>query len=47
MSLREFGVNGTNYKITLTEQVISRVNSLKALYNVAYEDPESFERCQC
>ena len=43
MSLREFGVNGTNYRITLTEQVISRVNNLKALYNVAYEDPESFE----
>ena len=43
MSLREFGVNGTNYKITLTDQVISRVNNLKALYNVAYEDPESFE----
>ena len=43
MSLSEFGVNGTNYKIVLTEQVINQVNSLKHLYNAAYEDPESFE----
>ncbi len=43
MSLKEFDVNGTNYKIVLTEQVISHVNNLKDLYNAAYEDPESFE----
>ncbi|MDH3312796.1 MAG: hypothetical protein OEM28_06575 [Nitrosopumilus sp.] len=43
MSSKEFDVNGTDYRIVLTEQVISHVNNLKSLYNVAYEDPESFE----
>ncbi len=43
MSSREFSVNGNDYVIVLTEQVIGQVNSLKSLYNVAYEDPESFE----
>ena len=43
MSSKEFDVNGTDYKIMLTEQVISHMNNLKSLYNVAYEDPESFE----
>lgn len=43
MSSKEFEVNGTDYRIMLTEQVIGHVNNLKNLYNVAYEDPESFE----
>jgi len=43
MSLKEFEVNGTDYKVVLTDQVISHVNNLKELYNTAYEDPESFE----
>ena len=43
MSSNEFDVNGTDYKIVITEQVIGHVNSLKDLYNAAYEDPESFE----
>ncbi len=43
MSTKEFDVNGTDYKIVITEQVIGHVNNLKELYNVAYEDPESFE----
>ena len=43
MSSKEFKVNGTDYRIVLTEQVISHVNNLKNLYNAAYEDPESFE----
>ncbi|MBT8173766.1 MAG: hypothetical protein KJO99_05125 [Nitrosopumilus sp.] len=43
MSSKEFDVNGTDYKIVLTEQVIGHVNNLKSLYNAAYEDPESFE----
>ena len=43
MSAKEFDVNGTDYKIVITEQVIGHVNSLKDLYNAAYEDPESFE----
>ena len=43
MSAKEFDVNGTDYSITLTDQVIGHVNNLKNLYNAAYEDPESFE----
>ncbi len=43
MSSKEFEVNGTDYKVVLTDQVIGHVNNLKELYNVAYEDPESFE----
>ena len=43
MSSKEFAVNGTDYKVMLTDQVIGQVNNLKNLYNAAYEDPESFE----
>jgi len=43
MSSKEFAVNGTDYKVVLTDQVIGQVNNLKELYNAAYEDPESFE----
>ena len=43
MSSKEFEVNGTDYKIVLTDQVVGHVNNLKNLYNAAYEDPESFE----
>ena len=43
MSSKEFEVNGTDYKVVLTDQVIGQVNNLKNLYNTAYEDPESFE----
>jgi len=43
MSAKEVDVNGTEYRILLTDQVIGHVNNLKNLYNAAYEDPESFE----
>ncbi|RMW40138.1 MAG: hypothetical protein EA446_00070 [Nitrosopumilus sp.] len=43
MSSKEFDVNGTDYKIVITDQVIGHVNNLKNLYNSTYEDPESFE----
>jgi biopolymer transport protein ExbB/TolQ len=43
MSAKQFDVNGTEYRIVLTDQVIGNVNNLKNLYNEAYEDPESFE----
>ena len=36
--------NGTEFTVTLTDQIINQVNSLKKLYNAAYEDPESFEQ---
>ena len=44
MSSKQIEVNGTDFRITLTDQVINQVNSLKSLYNTAYEDPESFEQ---
>lgn len=43
MSSKEFEVNGTDYKVVLTDQIIGHVNNLKDLYNATYEDPESFE----
>ena len=43
MSSKEFEVNGTDYKIVISDQVIGHINNLKNLYNSAYEDPESFE----
>lgn len=44
MLTKEIIVNGTEYRLTLTDQLINQVNNLKSLYNVAYEDPESFEQ---
>jgi len=43
MSAKQVDVNGTEYRIIITDQVIGNVNNLKNLYNAAYEDPESFE----
>ena len=43
MSTKQVEVNGTDYRIVLTDQVVGQVNNLKNLYNAAYEDPESFE----
>ena len=44
MSTKEIEVNGTGFRIILTDQIINQVNSLKSLYSAAYEDPESFEQ---
>lgn len=44
MITKEISVNGTEYRLTLTDQLINQVNNLKSLYNAAYEDPESFEQ---
>jgi len=44
MSSKEIEVNGTGFRIILTDQIINQVNSLKSLYSTAYEDPESFEQ---
>lgn len=44
MITKEIIVNGNEYRITLTDQLVNQVNNLKSLYNVAYEDPESFEQ---
>ena len=44
MLTHEIEVNETKYTIVITDQIINQVNNLKSLYNVAYEDPESFEQ---
>ncbi len=43
MIIQEITLNGKKYRLTLTDQSLSDVRRLKALYNAAYEDPESFE----
>ena len=44
MITKQVEVNGTSFRVTLTDQVINQVNNLKDLYAAAYEDPESFEQ---
>lgn len=44
MITKQIEVNGTSFRLTLTDQVISQVNNLKSLYSAAYEDPESFDQ---
>ena len=44
MITKEIQVNGTVFRLTLTDPIISQVKNLKSLYNTAYEDPESFEQ---
>ena len=44
MITKEIEVNGTEFRLTLTDQVIEQVNNLKSLYSMAYEDPESFDQ---
>ena len=44
MLTHEIEVNETEYTIVITDQIVNQVNNLKSLYNVAYEDPESFEQ---
>ena len=43
MITKEIEINGSKFKITLTDQVISQVDNLKSLYATAAEDPEIFE----
>jgi len=44
MISKQIEVNGTSFRLTLTDQVIGQVKNLKSLYSTAYEDPESFEQ---
>ena len=44
MITKEIQVSGITFRLTLTDPIISQVKNLKALYNTAYEDPESFEQ---
>ena len=44
MSTKEFEVNGTGFRVILTDQIINQVNDLKSLYSANYDDPESFEK---
>jgi hypothetical protein len=43
MIIQEIVVNGKKFNLRLTDQSIMEARRLKALYNAAYEDPESFE----
>ena len=43
MIIQEITVNGKKFNLRLTDQSIMEAGRLKALYNAAYEDPESFE----
>jgi len=36
--------SGSEFRITVTDQVINQINNLRGLYNTAYEDPESFDQ---
>ena len=40
MITKEIEINGSKFKIMLTDQVISQVDNLKSLYATAAEDPE-------
>jgi len=44
MITKEFEIGGKKFQLILTDQIINQVNNLKALYNTAYDDPESFEQ---
>ena len=44
MTVQSILVNGTEFRVPLTDQLISQVKSLKSLYDAAYEDPESFDQ---
>ena len=44
MITKDIVVDGAEYKLTLTDQVLNQVDNLKALYATAAEDPESFEQ---
>lgn len=44
MITKEIELDGIQFRVTLTDQVINQVNNLKSLYTTAYEDPESFEQ---
>ena len=44
MITKNIEINGSEFKVTLTDQVISQVARLKSLYATAAEDPEIFEQ---
>ena len=44
MITKEIDINGEEFRVTLTDQIIEQVNNLKSLYHTTYEDPESFEQ---
>ena len=44
MITKDLKIAGRSFHLTLTDQTINQVNSLKSLYSTAYEDPESFEQ---
>ena len=43
MITKQVEVNGTSFRLILTDQAITQVNNLKNLYSTAYEYQERFE----
>ena len=44
MITKEIEINGTQFNLTLTDQVINQADQLKSLYATVAEDPEIFEQ---
>ncbi|MCY3854016.1 MAG: hypothetical protein OXF28_00630 [Thaumarchaeota archaeon] len=44
MITKQFTINNKIFIVAITEQIIEYINSLKSLYNVSYEDTESFDQ---
>jgi len=44
MITKEIQIDGEEFRLVLTDQIINQVNNLKSLYNASYDDPESFEQ---
>jgi len=44
MITKEIEIDGEQFRLVLTDQIINQVNNLKSLYNTAYDDPESIEQ---
>ena len=44
MITKEIELDGIQFRVTLTDQVINQVDNLKSLYATAAEDPEIFEQ---
>ena len=44
MIIQANDITWAQFRLMLTEQIISQLNNLKTLYSTAYDDPESFEQ---
>ncbi len=44
MIIRDVVINGTEFRVALTDQTMRQVGDLKNLYAMSCEDPESFDQ---